>query len=147
MKVWQNVTRATLLATLIGTASITAQAQVAGTQPLTVTVQQSQALLQGWSAKKSILGKAVYNDKNEKIGSILDLVISPDTTVSAAIISTGGFLGVATHDVAVPIGSLDIRNGNFYLAGATKQALKDTPEFQYSKVQAPRSRERFKPSN
>ncbi|QIE27252.1 PRC-barrel domain protein (plasmid) [Caballeronia sp. SBC1] len=137
MKVWQNVTRATLLATLIGTASITAQAQVAGTQPLTVTVQQSQALLQGWSAKKSILGKAVYNDKNEKIGSILDLVISPDTTVSAAIISTGGFLGVATHDVAVPIGSLDIRNGNFYLAGATKQALKDTPEFQYSKVQAP----------
>jgi hypothetical protein len=31
----------------------------------------------------------------------------------------------------------DIRNGNFYLAGATKEALKDTPEFQYSKVQAP----------
>jgi sporulation protein YlmC with PRC-barrel domain len=89
------------------------------------------------SAKKSVLGKEVYNDKNEKIGSILDLVISPDTTVSAAIIATGGFLGVATHDVAVPIGSLDIRNGNFYLAGATKEALKDTPEFQYSKVQAP----------
>ena len=69
--------------------------------------------------------------------SIVDLVISPDTTVSAAIIATGGFLGVATHDVAVPIASLDIRNGNFYLAGATKEALKDTPEFQYSKVQTP----------
>ena len=27
------------------------------------------------------------------------------------MISTGGFLGVATHDVAVPIASLDIRNG------------------------------------
>jgi hypothetical protein len=133
MKIWQSVT----VATLIGAASIGAHAQVAGTQPLSVTVQQSQALLQGWSAKKSILGKAVYNDKNEKIGSILDLVISPDTTVSAAVISTGGFLGVATHDVAVPIGSLDIRNGNFYLAGATKEALKDTPEFQYSKVETP----------
>lgn len=102
-----------------------------------MTVQQSAALLQGWSAKKGILGKAVYNDADEKIGSIMDLVISPDTTVSAAIIATGGFLGVATHDVAVPIGSLDIRNGNFYLAGATKQALKDTPEFQYNKVQTP----------
>jgi hypothetical protein len=133
MKIWKKVT----LAALIGAASISVQAQVAGAQPLTVTVQQSQALLQGWSAKKSVLGKEVYNDKNEKIGSILDLVISPDTTVSAAIIATGGFLGVATHDVAVPIGSLDIRNGNFYLAGATKEALKDTPEFQYSKVQAP----------
>ena len=86
MKIWQSVT----VAILIGAASIGAQAQVAGTQPLSVTVQQSQALLQGWSAKKSILGKAVYNDKNEKIGSILDLVISPDTTVSAAVISTGG---------------------------------------------------------
>jgi hypothetical protein len=137
MKIWNKLT----LATLIGAASISAQAQVAGAQPLSVTVQQSQALLQGWSAKKSILGKAVYNDKNEKIGSILDLVISPDTTVSAAIIATGGFLGVATHDVAVPIGSLDIRNGNFYLAGATKEALKATPEFQYNKVQsAPKPR-------
>ena len=133
MKIWQTVT----LATLIGTASISAQAQVAGTQPLSVTVQQSQALLQGWSTKKSVLGKEVYNDNNEKIGFIIDLVISPDTTVSAAIIATGGFLGVATHDVAVPIGSLDIRNGNFYLAGATKEALKDTPEFEYNKVQTP----------
>jgi hypothetical protein len=53
------------------------------------------------------------------------------------VISTVGFLGVATHDVAVPIASLDIRNGNFYLAGATKEALKDTPEFQYSKVETP----------
>src|SRR5471032_330830 len=133
MKIWHSVT----VATLIGAASIGAQAQVAGTQPLSVTVQQSQALLQGWSAKKSILGKAVYNDKNEKIGSILDLVISPDTTVSAAVISTGGFLGVATHDVAVPIAALDIRNGNFYLAGATKDALKATPAFEYNKIQSP----------
>jgi len=133
MKLLHQVT----FATLVGLTNASAHAQVAGTQPLTVTVQQSQALLEGWSAKKGILGKAVYNDQNEKIGSIMDLVISPDTTVSAAIISTGGFLGVATHDVAVPIASLEIRNGNFYLAGATKEALKDTPEFQYNKVQAP----------
>jgi hypothetical protein len=113
-----------------------AYAQVAGTQPLGVTIEQSQALLKGWSAKKSVLGKAVYNDSNEKIGSILDLVIAPDNSVSAAIISTGGFLGMATHDVAVPIQALDIRNGNFYLAGATKDALKATPAFEYSKVQA-----------
>jgi hypothetical protein len=121
----------------LSVACIAAQAQVAGTQPLSVTVEQSQALLQGWSAKKSILGRAVYNDKNEKIGSIKDLVIARNTAVSAAVVATGGFLGVATHDVAVPIQSLDIRDGNFYLAGATKQALKDTPEFEYSKIQTP----------
>ncbi|WP_250536944.1 PRC-barrel domain-containing protein [Caballeronia sp. AZ10_KS36] len=129
--------RCLVLATAIGAVSLGAHAQVAGTQPLSVTVQQSQALLQGWSTKKSILGKAVYNNENAKIGSIMDLVISPDATVSAAIISTGGFLGVATHDVAVPISSLELRDGNFYLPGATKEALKNTPEFEYNKVKAP----------
>jgi hypothetical protein len=38
-------------------ASINAHAQVAGTQPLSVTVEQSNALLQGWSVKKSVLGR------------------------------------------------------------------------------------------
>jgi PRC-barrel domain. len=105
----------------VAATSLGAEAQVAGTQPLSVTVEQSNALLSGWSAKKSILGKTVYNDQNEKIGSIRDLVIAPDGSLSAAIVSTGGFLGVASHDVAVPIAALDIRAGNFYLAGATKR--------------------------
>jgi hypothetical protein len=113
----------------VAATSFGAQAQVAGTQPLSVTVEQSNALLSGWSVKKSILGKAVYNDQNEKIGTIRDLVVAP--------VSAGGFLGVASHDVAVPVAALDIRSGTFYLAGATKDALKATPEFQYNKVQTP----------
>ena len=121
----------------VAATSLAAQAQVAGTQPLSVTVEQSTALLSGWSAKKSILGKSVYNDQNEKIGAIRDLVIAPDGSLSAAIVSTGGFLGVASHDVAVPIAALDIRSGNFYLPGATKDALKATPAFQYNKIQSP----------
>jgi hypothetical protein len=121
----------------VAATSIGAHAQVAGTQPLSVTVEQSNALLSGWSVKKSILGKAVYNDQNEKIGTVRDLVVAPDGSLSAAIVSAGGFLGVASHDVAVPIAALDIRGGNFYLAGATKDALKATPQFQYNKVQAP----------
>lgn len=116
---------------------IDAQAQIAGTQPLSVTVEQSQALLQGWSVKKSILGKAVFNDQDQKVGTVRDLIVAPDGSVSAAIVSAGGFLGVATHDVAVPVGALDVRGGNLYLPGATKEAIKATPEFQYAKVQSP----------
>jgi hypothetical protein len=126
-----------LVAVAVAAASVSAHAQVAGTQPLSVTVEQSNALMSGWSFKKSILGKAVYNDQNEKIGTIRDLVVAPDGSLSAAVVSAGGFLGVASHDVAVPIAALDIRSGNFYLAGATKEALKATPEFQYNKVQSP----------
>jgi hypothetical protein len=116
---------------------IDAHAQVAGTQPLSVTVEQSNALLEGWSVKKSVLGKAVYNDQNAKVGTIRDLIVAPDGSVSAAILAAGGFLGVGTHDVAVPIAALDVREGNLYLAGATKEALKATPAFQYAKVQSP----------
>jgi len=141
------ILRKAILITVALASSIGAHAQVAGTQPLSVTVEQSQALLQGWSVKKSILGKAVYNDQNEKIGSIRDLVVAPDGSLSAAIVSAGGFLGVASHDVAVPIAALDIRGGNFYLAGATKDALKATPEFQYNKVQAPPKPKKLTASN
>ncbi|CAB3772913.1 PRC-barrel domain-containing protein [Paraburkholderia humisilvae] len=128
----------TATAAAVLAAAASAHAQVAGTQTLGVTVAQSQALLQGWSAKKSILGKPVYNDSNEKIGSIFDIVIAPDGSVSAAVVSTGGFLGVASHNVAVPIQALDFHDGNFYLSGATKDALKATPAFQYSKVDKPK---------
>ncbi|WP_233887503.1 PRC-barrel domain-containing protein [Paraburkholderia flagellata] len=118
-------------------ASASANAQIAGAQPLSVSVEQSQALLEGWSVKKSVLGKPVYNDDNVKIGTVRDLIVAPDGSVSAAIVSAGGFLGVGSHDVAVPIASLDVREGNLYLAGATKEALKATPAFQYAKIESP----------
>ncbi|SDB91496.1 PRC-barrel domain-containing protein [Paraburkholderia lycopersici] len=118
-------------------ASASANAQIAGAQPLSVSVEQSQALLEGWSVKKSVLGKPVYNDDNVKIGTVRDLIVAPDGSVSAAIVAAGGFLGVGSHDVAVPIASLDVHQGNLYLPGATKEALKATPAFQYAKVESP----------
>jgi hypothetical protein len=32
----------------------------------------------GWSAKRKILGQPVFNDKNERIGSIDDIIVAPD---------------------------------------------------------------------
>jgi sporulation protein YlmC with PRC-barrel domain len=84
--------------------------------------------------EKNILGKAVYNDKNEKIGTVDDLIISPDKSVSFAIIGVGGFLGMAKHDVAIPISRIKEENKKLVLPGATKEALKALPEFQYAKT-------------
>ncbi len=80
-----------LVAAAVAAASFGAQAQVAGTQPLGVTIEQSNALLSGWSVKKSILGKAVYNDQNEKIGSIRDLVVAPDGSLSQRLSPRAAF--------------------------------------------------------
>jgi sporulation protein YlmC with PRC-barrel domain len=108
-------------------------AQVAGSATLGVSVEELKMVAVGWSAKKKILGKAVYNDKNERIGTVDDLIITPDKSVSYAIIGAGGFLGMGKHDVAIPIGQFKEDKGRFVLAGATKDALKAMPKFEYAK--------------
>ena len=78
-------------------------AQVAGTTLLGVTVTELQEVTKGWSVKRTILGQPVYNDNNERVGSVDDIIITPDKAVSYAIVGAGGFLGLAKHDVAIPV--------------------------------------------
>ncbi len=87
----------------------------------------------GWSAKKQILGKDVYNDSNQKIGIVDDLIIAPDNAVSFAIIGAGGFLGLGKHDVAIPVSQLKMERDTFILPGASKDRIKAMPEFKYGK--------------
>jgi len=61
------------------------------------------------------------------------MIISPDQKVSFAIIGTGGFVGVGKHDVAIPTEQIKIENNKLVLAGATKVALKQLPEFKYER--------------
>jgi sporulation protein YlmC with PRC-barrel domain len=108
-------------------------AQVAGSTTIGVSTEEIKAVALGWSAKKKIMGKSVYNDKNEKIGVVDDLIITPDKSVSYAIIGAGGFLGMGKHDVAIPVGQLKEDHGKIVLAGATKDVLKGMPKFEYAK--------------
>ena len=110
-----------------------AEAPVAGGAVLGVTVSEIIAVANGWSAKKQIMGHDVYNDKNEKVGKMYDIIIAPDKAVSYGIIAAGGFLGIAKHDVAIPVNQFKMQDGKIVLPGATKDALKAMPEFQYAK--------------
>lgn len=56
--------------------------QVAGSTTIGVSQEETKLVATGWSAKKKILGKAVYNDSNQRIGTVEDLIISPDRSVS-----------------------------------------------------------------
>lgn len=109
-----------------------ALAQVAGSTVIGVAVGEMREVAVGWSAKRQILGQSVFNDKNERIGKVDDIIVAPDKAVSYAIIGAGGFLGVARHDVAVPVSQLKLQDGKLVLPGATKEALKETPEFEYA---------------
>jgi hypothetical protein len=115
-----------------------AQAPVAGSVPIGVTVTDIEAIVKGWSAKKDLMGKNVVNDQKQKIGKIEDLIVMPSAdakgpVASYAIIGVGGFLGMGRHDVAIPMEQLKIESNNLMLAGATKDALKAMPPFEYAK--------------
>jgi sporulation protein YlmC with PRC-barrel domain len=119
------------IAALIPVRSTTAQ--VAGEATIGVTVEEMKLVVLGWSVKEKLLKHDVRNDKGERIGSIEDIIVSPERTASWAIIGVGGFLGLGKHDVAIPMDQLTQDGDTFILKGATREALKAMPEFEYAK--------------
>ena len=87
-----------------------------------------------------LIGADVYNDGDEHIGTLDDLMIGDDGTVGFAILSVGGFLGIGSRLVAVTFDSLTIEDyrvllpGDDYrvvLPGATREKLQRLPQFDY----------------
>jgi sporulation protein YlmC with PRC-barrel domain len=122
-----------LMGVMIAVAAVDVAAQVAGSTTTGVTVEELKTIALGWSAKKQILGKPVYNDKDDKVGDVDDLIIAPDSSVSYAIIGVGGFLGLGERQVAIPVSRFKNSEGRIVLPGATKDALQAMPSFQYAK--------------
>ena len=105
---------------------------VAGTIALGTTIEETRAVAIGYRASK-LIGASVYNDQNQKIGRIGDLVVKPDVKVSLAVIDVGGFLGLGGRQVAIPVEQFSAVKPKIVLPGATKAALKALPAFQYAK--------------
>lgn len=106
---------------------------VAGGAVLSKVVTENELgfIAEGYSAKKSILGHAVYNDKKEKVGTVSDVIVTKDKSISYGILDVGGFLGVGKKHVAVPVSLFKMENGQIVLADATKDELKAMPSFKY----------------
>jgi len=110
-------------------------AQVAGSTTLGIAVAELRDVMEGWSAKRQILGQEVYNDKQERVGIVEDIIISPKKTVTYGIVGAGGFLGFDRRDVVIPVDQFKLTDGKLVLPGATKESLLAMPPFEY----APRS--------
>ena len=90
----------------------------------------------GGMRTSKIVGSAVYNDQDTKIGSIDDLVIESDHSVHA-VLSVGGFLGMDTKLVEVPFSKLHFGttkgsdDDRVVLPGTTKQQLTSMPTYRF----------------
>jgi sporulation protein YlmC with PRC-barrel domain len=101
-----------------------------------------------WRASK-VIGVNVYNEQNEKLGEINELIINASGRVDGAVIGVGGFLGMGEHSVMVPLNQLKFSNEagktttgvkssnvkDWYpdraVLNANKDQIKAMPQFQY----------------
>jgi len=71
--------------------------------------QQNASSMNLWQSSKMI-GLDVYNQQNNKIGDIKELLLDKDGKVAQVAIGVGGFLGMGEHDVAVKWSDLKFTN-------------------------------------
>jgi hypothetical protein len=101
-------------AAVLGSALIAAPAMAQNnkmSEPKSNTATMNQTATQAglWQGSK-VIGLNVYNDQNEKIGSIKDLMLDKSGKIESAVIGVGGFLGMGERDVAVKFADLKWSN-------------------------------------
>ena len=102
-----------LAAALLSAAVFSAPAYAQSPQPAdraapaatTTSSQEKLALKGNWRASK-LMGLNVYNEANEKLGDINELILDKNGKVAAVVIGVGGFLGMGEHDIAVSMDKL-----------------------------------------
>jgi sporulation protein YlmC with PRC-barrel domain len=62
-----------------------------------------------WRASKMI-GLAVYNEQNEKLGDINEIILDKDGKALGYVVGVGGFLGMGEHDILVEPSKLKFVN-------------------------------------
>ncbi|MFK4509724.1 PRC-barrel domain-containing protein [Bradyrhizobium daqingense] len=106
-----------IVAGLAGTALLTtvafAQSPPATTDkaaPAATTATTTSTTASGQWRTSKMDGLKVYNEANENIGTINDLLMDKNGDIKIAVIGVGGFLGMGEHLVAVPYEKLKFVN-------------------------------------
>jgi PRC-barrel domain len=79
-----------------------------------------------------IVGASVYNDQDQSIGSVDDVLMSHGDKATTAVISVGGFLGMGSKLVSVPFDQLKLQQNRIVMPGATKASLNSMPAYKYN---------------
>ena len=77
--------------------------------PAVTTTTARQTMTNMWRASK-ITGLNVYNEQNEKLGDINEILLDPSGKVAGVVIGVGGFLGMGEHNIMVTMDKLKFVN-------------------------------------
>jgi sporulation protein YlmC with PRC-barrel domain len=90
--------------------SSTALAQTSTTpRAPAATATEASTLTGHWRASK-LIGVNVYNEANEKLGGISEVILDPSGKVTGYVVGVGGFLGMGEHDILVEPGKIKFVN-------------------------------------
>ncbi len=95
---------------------------------------ESGAAQSDWVSIDEVLGSPVINANGDEVGEIEDVVVKDDTYY--AVLSVGGFLGIAEKEVAVPLDQLKLGEDQSYLMSKqTEDELEAMPAYEPSEFQ------------
>ena len=75
-----------------------------------------------------MIGSAVYDVQNRKIGSVADLILNKDGKVDSVVVDVGSFLGMGGKHVAVPPSEMKTDNDRLTL-DRTKEQLQQMARY------------------
>ncbi len=80
-----------------------------------------------------VIGSRVYNERNEAIGEVEDVLLRTDAAGPLAVIQVGGFLGIGGRLVSVPLNELrwNAERERIMLPGGTREQLQGRPAFNF----------------
>lgn len=140
MRLIPAVLLACTLATPMAMAQTTAPTPSTAAAPVSAAGQ--------WRASK-LVGVNIYNEQNDKIGEVNDVIIDTSGKVDGVVVSVGGFLGMGEHDVMMKLNQIKFANKagtsttsstssdskQWYpdrgTVNTTKDQLKAMPQFKY----------------
>jgi sporulation protein YlmC with PRC-barrel domain len=73
--------------------------------PAATTTTTKKVFSDQWRASK-LIGLNVYNEQNEKLGDISEILLDKQGKVEGVVIGVGGFLGMGQHDIKVDMAKL-----------------------------------------
>jgi sporulation protein YlmC with PRC-barrel domain len=135
MKMLTTTAIALALATTVASAQVTQPAPAptpsAQTHEAFTTIPADSNTVTHWYKQN------VYDPSDNKIGEIMDVLVTKDGKINALIVGVGGFLGIGEKDVAVSFESVAFKpkdNNKWYLVmNTTKDALKGAPGYKFDR--------------
>ena len=90
------------------------------------------AALDGSARTSKLIGSKVYKG-DTSIGQIEDVLVALDrATVTAVIVSVGGFLGIGNKLVAVPVNQIKVGSEAKFTTDLTRDQLANAPAFDFA---------------